>query len=224
VRFRSVRGAYRSGQDGTCSCGFPGTGRITLRNHSARLSGILIRPEKAKTNSVEHDQPNLSQPASRSSTRGSRWCLTAAPPLPSPFVCRRHASALVPCRHRSDVSIARSFHVPRPCQPFIDGRLPNHNHRVAGMRQSTLRAFCDEQPEGVSPMSGTNAPLLGAVLTSFFNDYLKLQKGLPPNSIHFYGMRCGCFCSLPVCREDGSEENHSTRSRRSRCGSRVQIS
>ncbi len=35
-------------------------------------------------------------------------------------------------------------------------------------------------------MSVTNAPLLGAVLTSFFNDYLKLQKGLRPNSIRSY--------------------------------------
>jgi integrase/recombinase XerD len=54
------------------------------------------------------------------------------------------------------------------------------------MRQSALRAFCDEQPEGVCPMSVTNAPLLGAVLASFFNDYLKLQKGLRPNSIRSY--------------------------------------
>ena len=35
-------------------------------------------------------------------------------------------------------------------------------------------------------MSVTNAPLLGAVVTSFFNDYLKLQKGLRPNSIRSY--------------------------------------
>ncbi len=31
-----------------------------------------------------------------------------------------------------------------------------------------------------------NTPLLGAVLVSFFNDYLKLQKGLRPNSITSY--------------------------------------
>ena len=30
------------------------------------------------------------------------------------------------------------------------------------------------------------SPLLGAVLTSFFNDHLKLQKGLRPNSITSY--------------------------------------
>ena len=29
-------------------------------------------------------------------------------------------------------------------------------------------------------------PLLGAVLSSFFNDHLKLQKGLRPNSITSY--------------------------------------
>jgi site-specific recombinase XerD len=32
----------------------------------------------------------------------------------------------------------------------------------------------------------TNQPLLGAILASFFNDYLKLQKGLRPNSITSY--------------------------------------
>ena len=35
-------------------------------------------------------------------------------------------------------------------------------------------------------MSVTNAPLLGAILESFFNDHLKLQKGLRPNSISSY--------------------------------------
>ncbi len=119
-------------------------------------------------------------------TRGSRWCRAASPPLPSPFVCRWYAPALVPFRYRPDVTVVGSFHVPRPCQHIVDGRLPHHHHRVAGMRQSTLRAFCDEQSEGVCPMSVTNAPLLGAVLTSFFNDYLKLQKGLRPNSIRSY--------------------------------------
>src|SRR6185437_1273280 len=66
-----------------------------------------------------------------------------------------------------------------------DGRLPNHHHRTAGMCQRALRAFRREQPEGVSAMS-TSTPLLGAVLVSFFNDYLKLQKGLRPNSITSY--------------------------------------
>ena len=35
-------------------------------------------------------------------------------------------------------------------------------------------------------MNVINAPTLGAVLSSFFNDYLKLQKGLRPNSIRSY--------------------------------------
>ena len=35
-------------------------------------------------------------------------------------------------------------------------------------------------------MKVINAPTLGAVLSSFFNDYLKLQKGLRPNSIRSY--------------------------------------
>lgn len=35
-------------------------------------------------------------------------------------------------------------------------------------------------------MIATSAPLAGAVLTSFFNDYLKLQRGLRPNSISSY--------------------------------------
>ncbi len=39
-------------------------------------------------------------------------------------------------------------------------------------------------------MSGVT-PLLGAILESFFNDYLKVQRGLRPNSITSYadGMR-----------------------------------
>ena len=32
----------------------------------------------------------------------------------------------------------------------------------------------------------TNTPILGSLLTSFFGDYLKLQKGLRPNSITSY--------------------------------------
>ena len=31
-----------------------------------------------------------------------------------------------------------------------------------------------------------STPLLGAILASFFNDHLKLQKGLRPNSITSY--------------------------------------
>ena len=31
-----------------------------------------------------------------------------------------------------------------------------------------------------------STPTLGSILASFFNDYLKLQKGLRPNSITSY--------------------------------------
>jgi hypothetical protein len=103
-----------------------------------RRQPVFSFTRKAKTNSAERDQSNRSQPASRSSIRGSKWRRTATLPLPSPFVCRGYASALVQCRHRSDVTAAGSFHIPRPCKPIIDSRLPDHNHRVAGMRQSTL--------------------------------------------------------------------------------------
>jgi site-specific recombinase XerD len=49
-------------------------------------------------------------------------------------------------------------------------------------------------------MSITKTPLLGAVLTSFFNDYLKLQKGLRPNSIHSYADAMRLFLQFAAKR------------------------
>jgi integrase/recombinase XerD len=53
------------------------------------------------------------------------------------------------------------------------------------MRERPLRAIRDEQPQRVRPMrAGT--PVLGAILGSFFNDHLRLRKGLRPGSIRSY--------------------------------------
>jgi hypothetical protein len=41
----------------------------------------------------------------------------------------------------SHVASIRSFHVLGSREPFLDGRLPNHHHRTAGMCQRALRAF-----------------------------------------------------------------------------------
>ena len=53
-------------------------------------------------------------------------------------------------------------------------------------------------------MSVTNTPLLGAVLASFFNDYLKLQKGLRPNSIRSYADAMRLF--LQFAAETGKKK------------------
>jgi hypothetical protein len=57
---------------------------------------------------------------------------------------------------------------------------------LLGCANERFCTFRGEQPEGVCPMNVMNAPALGPVLSSFFNDYLKLQKGLRPNSIRSY--------------------------------------
>ena len=48
--------------------------------------------------------------------------------------------------------------------------------RFAHSRRTAGRSVCDEP----------STPLLGSILASFFNDYLKLQRGLRPNSITSY--------------------------------------
>lgn len=53
------------------------------------------------------------------------------------------------------------------------------------MCQYPLRSFCGEQPERGCPVI-PNTPSLGSILESFFSYYLKLQRGLRPNSITSY--------------------------------------
>jgi hypothetical protein len=51
-------------------------------------------------------------------------------------------------------------------------------------------------------------PALGSVLASFFNDYLKLQRGLRPNSIKSYADASATVAA--VCSGEWQEENHTT--------------
>ena len=69
-------------------------------------------------------------------------------------------------------------------------------------------------------MNVINPPALGPVLSSFFNDYLKLQKGLRPNSIRSYADAMRLFLQFAA---KTSERKITHRARRSRCGSRVEI-
>lgn len=53
------------------------------------------------------------------------------------------------------------------------------------MRQPAVRALRGEQPERECPMNSSTVSL-GSILATFFNDHLKLQRGLRPNSITSY--------------------------------------
>jgi integrase/recombinase XerD len=58
-------------------------------------------------------------------------------------------------------------------------------------------------------MRTTNFPLLGAILTSFFNDHLKLQKGLRPNSVRSYADAMRLFLQF-ASRSAGKRITHLT--------------
>lgn len=56
-------------------------------------------------------------------------------------------------------------------------------------------------------MRTANSPLLGATLTSFFNDHLKLQKGLRPNSVTSYADAIRLFLQF-VSKSVGKRITH----------------
>src|SRR5664279_3453705 len=58
-------------------------------------------------------------------------------------------------------------------------------------------------------MSTANTPVLGAILQSFFNDYLKLQKGLRPNSLKSYADAIRLFLQF-AARSGGKRIAHLT--------------
>ena len=60
---------------------------------------------------------------------------------------------------------------------------------------------------------------LGSILTSFFNDHLKLQKGLRPNSITSYADAMRLF--LQFAAANSQKEDHPAWARRSGCRCRV---
>src|SRR5215471_5731852 len=104
---------------------------------------------------------------------------------------------MVSGRCRSHVTSVGSFHLPRPCEPILDGGLLDHHDRAVGMRQHPLRSLRGEQPErGCTVIPST--PLLGSILESFFSDYLNLQRGLRPNSITSYADAMRLFLQFAV--------------------------
>jgi integrase/recombinase XerD len=58
-------------------------------------------------------------------------------------------------------------------------------------------------------MSTMSTPVLGAILQSFFNDYLKLQKGLRPNSLKSYADAIRLFLQF-ASRSGGKRITHLT--------------
>src|SRR5215471_9741667 len=58
------------------------------------------------------------------------------------------------------------------------------------MRQPTLRAFRRWEPKGGCSMTPSS---LGSLLHSFFDDYLRTQKGLRPNSLKSYADAMALF-------------------------------
>ncbi len=110
-----------------------------------------------------------------------------ASPPPSPpsaaQLCGRHAVALVSLRPRSGRSAAPLGHLSGARRRQLHRRLPDLDRRPPAGSQSPLRGLHRPGvPGGLSIMRMR----LGQIVHSFFEDYLKVRKGLRPASIRSY--------------------------------------
>src|SRR5271157_3951625 len=91
---------------------------------------------------------------------------------------------MVPRGHQPCRPSPESVDIPRTCGSGFNSGLPYGHRRFTSRSQSAVRTVCgvDRYPRSTA----MTAPTPGSLLYSFFEDYLKVQKGLRTASLRSY--------------------------------------